>query len=80
MLTSRTRASSPSRWRQRALSTKYGNQVGDDYVYYTCDMIGEGMSSKVYKGIHIPTSNSVVMQGRLYRLRPSTRPQSRITG
>lgn len=40
----------------RAMSTRHGIKVGDDFEYYPSDMIGQGMSSKVYKGINLQTS------------------------
>lgn len=60
MTTYKARASSVYRpeyttCRQRVISTKMSKKVGNNYAYFSTDIIGEGMSSKVFKGLHIKT-------------------------
>ena len=42
--------------RSRLASTRTCKRIGEDFGYYPCDLIGTGMSSRVYKGTHLRTS------------------------
>lgn len=68
MTTYKARASSVYRseytsCRQRVASTKMSKKVGSNFAYFSTDIIGEGMSSKVYKGMHLKTRTVGIYSG-----------------
>lgn len=44
--------------RARLTSSRFNKRIGNDFGYYPSDVIGTGMSSKVYKGMHLRTSKT----------------------